>query len=186
MGDPAQARLDAADHDREAGEGPARQLRVDGDRVVRAQAGAPPLAVLVLVAPVAGGRVVGEHGVEVARGHADEEPGPSHRQERVGRAPVRLRDDADPQPLGLEDAADQRRAERGVVDVGVAGDDQHVDAVPPARRGLGGGRRQRRRRRRPLSHGTHVAADYPARGRARSTARARPSARAGVVNRRCP
>ena len=53
--------------------------------------------------------------------------------EVVGRAPVRLRDDADAEALRFQHAADDRHAEARVIDVGVAGHDDDVAAVPAER-----------------------------------------------------
>ena len=46
------------------------------------------------------------------------------------RGPVRLGDDADPKPLGLQQAPDDGHAEARVVHIGVAGDDDDVATVP--------------------------------------------------------
>jgi hypothetical protein len=47
--------------------------------------------------------------------------------------PVRLADDADAEALRFEQPADQRHAEAGMVDVGVAGDEDDVALVPAQR-----------------------------------------------------
>ena len=46
--------------------------------------------------------------------------------------PIGLGDDADAEAAALEETADQRTAERRVIDVGVAADDQDVELVPAA------------------------------------------------------
>jgi hypothetical protein len=46
--------------------------------------------------------------------------------------PVRLGDDADAKALRLEQAADQRHAEAGVVDVGIAGDQMMSQLSQPS------------------------------------------------------
>ena len=72
-------------------------------------------------------------------------------QARAGRTgararatpPVGLAQDRDPEPGGLEHAAEDRHGERRVIDVGVAGDEDDVDRVPaapePSRRDAGRG-----------------------------------------------
>ncbi len=53
---------------------------------------------------------------------------------RLGRLPVGLRDDADAEALRLEQPADDRHAEARMVDIGVAGHQHDVAAVPAERR----------------------------------------------------
>jgi hypothetical protein len=50
--------------------------------------------------------------------------------ERFRRSPVRLGDDADPEPLRFQQAANDRHAEAGMIDVGIAGDDDDVAGIP--------------------------------------------------------
>jgi hypothetical protein len=52
--------------------------------------------------------------------------------------PVGLADDADAEALGFQQPADQRHAEAGMVDVGVAGDQDDIATVPAERVHLGG------------------------------------------------
>src|SRR6185369_1069662 len=72
------------------------------------------------------------HRVEVAGGDAEEEAGAAEAAEVVGGAPVGLRDQADAQAAALEEAGDEDGAEGGVVDVGVAADDDDVELGPAA------------------------------------------------------
>ncbi len=122
--------LEAADHDRQAGEVVPRERRV-GDR----RAIGPPHAaagpVDVDAALALRGGVVRDHRVDGPRGHA-------HEQSRCGqplparavRLEIRTVEHPDAVALRLEVAADHRVAEARVVDVAVAGDDQHVELVP--------------------------------------------------------
>ena len=64
----------------------------------------------------------------------------------LGALPVGLRDDADAKALRLQHAADDRHAEARMVDVGVAGDDDDVAAVPAERVHLGARHGQERGR----------------------------------------
>ena len=118
-------------------------------------------------------------------GDAEHDVRAAQRRERLGAAPVRLRDDADAKPLRLQQAADQRRAEAGVVDVGVAGDQDDVAAVPararPSRRATSAAR-ARCRTARPSTCAAKTGS--PAPGRARRSANppnARPTAAAAAA-----
>ena len=77
---------------------------------------------------------------------ADEQPRPAQRAERLGACASRgwaMMPDAE--AAALEEARDQHRPERRVIDVGVAGDDEDVELVPAARVevGAGGGKKRR-------------------------------------------
>ena len=47
-------------------------------------------------------------------------------------APVGLRHDGHTQPLGFQHTANNRHAERGVIDIGVAREENHIDPFPAA------------------------------------------------------
>ena len=70
-----------------------------------------------------------DHGVEIARADEHAQPRPAHGAEGLRIVPVRLCEYGYTQPLGLEHAADDRRAEAWVVNIGVAADDERI--VPP-------------------------------------------------------
>ena len=76
-------------------------------------------------------RVTVDHGVHVARGHAEKEVRLTERAEGIGALPIGLVDDADPEPLRLQRAANNGHAKTGVVNVCVTGHDDDVAAVPP-------------------------------------------------------
>ena len=61
----------------------------------------------------------------------------AERSERLGRVPIGLRDEAYAKATAFEKTGDQHRAERRVIDVGVARDDDDVDCIPPAGRQVG-------------------------------------------------
>ena len=108
----------------------------------------PPLAagrVGVVAAHLAVGGVAVDHRIHVPGGHAEEQVRPAQRLKAFGAVPVGLRDDADAKALRLEHAADHRHAEARVVDVGVAGDDDHVTRIPAERVHLLPAHRQERR-----------------------------------------
>ena len=130
VGDAAQACLDAADDDRRARIGLARALGVHGHRAVGALAGLGVGRVGVVGADLAVGRVAVDQRVHVARGDAEVQPRPAQRTEGLGRVPVGLAEDADPKAVRLEQASDERHAEAGMVDIGVAGHQDDVALVP--------------------------------------------------------
>jgi hypothetical protein len=67
--------------------------------------------------------------------------------------PVRLRDDADTKPLRFKQPADDRHAERGMIDIGSAGHQYDVAGVPAERCHLGMAHGQEWRRLARLRHG---------------------------------
>ena len=137
MGDAAQARLDAAKHDRHAGEGLAAALRIDDDGPVGPL---PALAVgcvgVVVAQPLVGGVAV-DHGVHVAARDAEVEGGLAERTEGLRGGPIGLREDAHAEALRLEEAGNECHAEAGVVDVGVARHQHHIAGLPAERPHLG-------------------------------------------------
>ena len=74
-----------------------------------------------------------KHGVEIARRNAGKQARTAHDGQRFGVRPVRLGDNPDAPAVGFQHTADHRRAERRMIDIRVAGDDQHIELVPPAR-----------------------------------------------------
>ena len=102
-----------------------------------------PGRVGVVAADLAVRGVAVDHRIHVAGGDAEEQVRLAQRLEGLGAVPVGLGDDADAKALRLQHAADHRHAEAGVVDIGVAGDDDDVAAVPaqlrPSRRGSSAG-----------------------------------------------
>ena len=150
MRDAAQRRLDAAEHDRHVRIGLAAALRVDDDGAVRPFAALAARRVAVVVAQAAVGGVAVDHRIHVAAGDAEEQVRLAQRLERLGALPVGLGDDADAKALRLQQAADDRHAEARMVDIGVAGDEDDVAAVPAERVHLGPRHRQERRDAEPL------------------------------------
>ncbi len=49
---------------------------------------------------------------------------------RIGRVPVRLRDNANPESLGLQQTTDQGHAEAGVINIGITRNNNNVAAIP--------------------------------------------------------
>ncbi|EXJ16757.1 hypothetical protein D779_3434 [Imhoffiella purpurea] len=142
MRDAPQAGLDASQDDACVPVRLARPLRIDGHRAVRPATGLRIRGIGVVRTQTPIGGIAVDHGVHVAGGHAEEEIGPAEPPEILGRGPVRLRENADPKPLGLQQTADDGHAEGGMVHVGVAGDHDDVAAVPPEEIHLGTRHRQ--------------------------------------------
>ena len=151
VGQAAEAGLDAAGNDRHAPERLAGPLAVGQRGSIGPQTRLAVGAVGVVVADLAGGRIAIEHRVHVAGAHGEADPRPAEGPPRFAGAPVGLAEDRHAKPLGLEHAAQQRHGEAGVIDVGVAGDKDHVHGVPTP-----GSRLGRRHRQRPFSDRRHV------------------------------
>src|SRR5690606_4068507 len=76
------------------------------------------------------GGVAVDHRVHVAGGDAIEQVGLAQLHEVVFAAPVRLGNDADAIALGFQQTANDRHAERRMVDIGVSSNNDHITAVP--------------------------------------------------------
>jgi len=71
-----------------------------------------------------------DHRIHVTGGHAEEQVGFAEQLESFGRIPVGLGNDSHAVALRLQQAADDRHAEAGMIHIGIAGDDDDVAAVP--------------------------------------------------------
>ncbi len=131
--DAAQAAFDAAQDDGHIFECFTAALAVDHGGAVWALAAYITWCVSVVAADFAIRRVAVDHGIHVARRHAEEQIGFAQRFERIGALPIRLSDDAHAKALRLQRAANHRHAKAGVVHIGVARDDDDVAAVPAQR-----------------------------------------------------
>ncbi|MNQ15215.1 hypothetical protein D3C85_281820 [compost metagenome] len=131
--DAAQAAFDAAEDDRHVVPGFLAALRIHDGRAVGARAADVAGGVGVVAADLPVGRVAVDHRIHVAGRDAEEQVRLAQHLEGLGALPVGLRDDAHAKALRLEHAADDRHAEAGVVDVGVARDHDDVAAVPAER-----------------------------------------------------
>ena len=136
---PPQRSLDSADHHRHVREQFLEAARVHGRRVVGSPARGGARRVRVARAPLLRGGVVIDHRVHVAARHAEEEPRAAAGRE-VGQparlVPAGLADDADLESARGEQARDQGDAERRVIDVGVAVDQDDVELFPPSPPGV--------------------------------------------------
>ncbi len=145
MGQSAQRRLHAAGDDRHAGEGLAGAVAVGQRGPVGAQADAAAGRVGVVVADFLVGGVMIDQRVHVAGADAEEEARPAELPPRFAGAPVGLGQHGNAEALGLQHANQDGGGEAGVVDVGVAADQDDVNVVPAAPPHLGAGHRRRRR-----------------------------------------
>src|SRR5690606_14271412 len=68
--------------------------------------------------------------IHVAGGDAEIQIRLAERAKRFRRLPVGLTDDADAEALRFQQSADQCHTEARMVDIGVAGDQNHVATVP--------------------------------------------------------
>ena len=147
MGETPEARFDAADHHRDVAVGLLQTGGVDDSGAVGTCAVAVTRRVGVVATEFSRRGIVRDHGVHGAGRHGEEEARAPEGHERLLRAPVRLGNDAYPKPRRFEEAGQERHPEGGVVYVGVAGDEDHVQFVPAAgvcfaegdREELGGG-----------------------------------------------
>ncbi len=130
MSNAPQTGLDPTDDDRNSLEGFAGTLGIDGDRVVWPSAGRGVRGIGVVGARTPIGGVAVHHGVHVAGGDAEEEVRPSQSLEIGGRGPIRLSDDADAEPLRLQETTDDGHAKGRMIDIGVASDDDDIATVP--------------------------------------------------------
>ena len=126
----AQTRLDATDDDRHVGEGLAGALGIDDHRAIRSLATLTRRGIRIVAADTSVAGVAIDHRVHVAGGNAEEQVRLAELAKRLGTVPIGLGDDADPEPLRLEQTTDDRHPKTRVIDVGIAGDDDHIAAVP--------------------------------------------------------
>ena len=141
--DPSHACLQSTEHDRNAGKRLPDQLGVDGERVRRPLAGLAVFRKTVITAEAAADGVDVDHGIHVAAGDAAADAGTPHHLERFRIAPVRLGDESDPVTAVDQQPTDDRHAERRVIDVAVAGDQQNIEFFEPGGEHLLAGRRQK-------------------------------------------
>ena len=131
VGQSAQRCLDAADHDGRVRVERLEDARIDGHRAVGAESGLAAGRVGVVAAQAEVGRVVVHHRIHAAGRDAEEEARFAQFAEVAQVvAPVGLRHDGHAVAFGLQQPADDRRSEGGVIDVGIAGEQDDVEVVP--------------------------------------------------------
>ena len=129
VGEPPQRRFDAAHHHRRAGIEPFEDAGVGLDSVVGAEARRTARGVGVVAAQTFVGRIVVDHRVHGPGRHGEEEARRAELAEIAQVvAPVGLRNHRYAVTFCFEQAADDRRAESRMVDVGVAREENDVPA----------------------------------------------------------
>ena len=128
--DATQRRFDTTDDERGIGKRFTSTLCVNDDGTVRPFAALAVRRVRVVAAHATVRRVAVHHRVHVAGGDAEEQVRAAKLRERIGTAPVRLSKNANAETLGFQQAPHERHAEAGVVDVGIAGDQDDVAGIP--------------------------------------------------------
>ena len=109
----------------------AHQARVYDTRTIGSRPGATAGRIGVVAALLPERRVVGQHRIHRAGGHAGEESGTPHALDVPQPVPSGLGHDAHPQPVGAQPTSKQRHAERRMVHVRVPCDQENVQ-FPPA------------------------------------------------------
>ncbi|MNO87222.1 hypothetical protein D3C76_786410 [compost metagenome] len=130
VGNAAQGRFDAAEHDRHVLVGFLAALAVDQAGAVRTLTGQATRRVGVVGTDFLVRGVAVDHRVHVAGRDTEEQVRLAELHEVVFGLPVRLGNDADAEALGLQQPADDRHAERRVIDVRITGDDDDVAGIP--------------------------------------------------------
>src|SRR5271157_5178627 len=100
--EPPKARLDTAEDDGDMAKRLPHAISVNDRRPVRTQSGPSPRRIGVSKTEFLVGRVIGDHGVEVAGGYPEKKPGGAETQEIPCASPVRLSDNTDSQACRLE------------------------------------------------------------------------------------
>jgi len=130
MGDAAQARFDAAQNNRHFRESLTAALRIHHSRAIRALARLGIGSVGIVRTRFAVGRIAINHRIHIASGNAPKEIGLTELLEIFGRFPVRLANHADAKALRFEHAADHGHPETWMIDIGIAGNQNHIAAIP--------------------------------------------------------
>ena len=130
VGKPAQAGLDAADDNGRAGEGLSCPVGIHDDRPVGALARDTAGGIVILGSPALCHRIVSNHRVNVARIDEHAVSGLAHGKEIIGIVPVGLGQDGHPEAGFFQRPGDDRRTKRGVIHIGIAGDQQKVVIIP--------------------------------------------------------
>ena len=144
MRDAAQRAFNAAQNNGHVVVGLFAALAVDQCGAVGTFAADVAGGVGVVAANFAISRVTVDHGIHVARGHAEEQIGFAQGFEGFGALPIGLGNDADPKTLVLQHPPNDGHAKTGVIDIGVARDDDDVATVPTELRHFLFGHRQKR------------------------------------------
>ena len=124
---------DNAEHEFHARVGFPQTVAVDDCGPVRPQPGFSARAVRVRASLLARRAVVRDHAVDVPGCDPEAKPGLPKLPEVLDAVPPRLGDDPGAEAGVEQHPRDDRGPERGVVDIGVAADDDNVAGLPPER-----------------------------------------------------
>ena len=130
VGQPPQAGFNAADEDGDVLVGLADQVAVDHGGVVGPLAHDAAGGEGVGLAPVLGDGVMVHHGIHIAAGHQEAQPGPAVDADGLGVLPVGLGDDADAVAVAFQHPADDGVAEGRMIHIGVADDIYEIALFP--------------------------------------------------------
>ena len=130
MGHSTQACFNATNDDGNVTVGLTSPLAINGHCSVRTFSGNITGRVGIVIAALSVCGVVVDHGIHVAGGDSEKEIGLAKFSESIGTAPIRLRDNADTKALTFQHSPDNSHAKTGVIDVGIACDDDDIAAVP--------------------------------------------------------
>ena len=133
VGNAAQTAFDAAQDDWHILVCLSAALRINNSRPVRPLAADVARRVGIVTADFVVSGVAVDHRIHVARGHTVKQVRLAQCAEGIGALPIRLVDDADAKPLRFQHPANDCHAKAGMVNIGIAGDDDDVAAVPAQR-----------------------------------------------------
>ena len=129
----AQRSFNAPEDDRNIGKQLLDNLCIDDCRVFGAQVVATVGTVSVLGAKTASSGVFVHHGIHAPRGNAEPQAWTTEFLEIAEIAvPVGLRNDDHAQAFGFQYATDDSHAERGMIDVGIAREQDDIGLLPAA------------------------------------------------------
>ena len=132
MGKAAQRGFQTTDHNGRIGEGLPGAVGVDNGGAIGTTAHFAAGTVQIPCAAALGHGIVRHHGVQIAAADQYAVAGLAHAAEGIGVVPIRLGQDRHAISLALQQAGDQRRAEAGVVNIGVCRHHQKIVIVPTA------------------------------------------------------
>ena len=145
VGEASQGGLHPAGDHRHARIRLARALAVGERGAVGAQPNAPAGGVGIVVTHLPVGGVVVDHGIHVAGADGKEQTRGPEGAPRFGAPPIRLAQHPDAKAGALQHPGEDRHSEARVINVGIAGDEDDVDRLPPPRFHLRAAHRQRQR-----------------------------------------
>ena len=159
MREPAGGSLDAADDNRHVAVRFADAVAVDDHGAVGTPARPAAGGIPVVAASLLSGGIMRDHRIDVARVDEEAQPRAAERLERRAAFPVGLRENRYAEARRLKNAGDDRRAERGVIDVRVAGDEYEIGRVPAAGAHVRGAYRQKGHKASSFQRKSKAAAD---------------------------